>query len=566
MPVLRRRDALGQESLPDDMPPLLRRVFAARGIHDAQELNHKISHLLPVSRLNGIDDAVRLLLQHLKRGAAVTVVGDFDADGATGTVLIVRALRALGFPDVRYLVPNRFEHGYGLTPEIVTLAARGDPGLLITVDNGITSVDGVNTARGQGIDVLITDHHLPGEQLPAANVIVNPNLKNSDFPSKYLAGVGVAFYVMAALARETVATGFQPASLLDLVALGTIADVVPLDFNNRVLVHEGIERIRAGRCCAGIKALLNQSGRKRVDVTTGDLAFAVAPRLNAAGRLTDMSTGIECLLTDDPERARELAGQLDRLNRERRDIESKMQGDALEAIATELPGCGSDDMPLAVCLYDEGWHPGVVGLVASRVKEQLHRPVVAFARDNERTLKGSARSVPGCHMRDVLALVEARNPGTIQRFGGHAMAAGLSLDLHKLEAFRTGLVAAVAETISPADLENVLLTDGELDTGDLNLETATLIRHAAPWGQAFPEPLFDGRFVPVEHRVVGGCHLKLRVKPSAGGPVLDAIAFNCRQHERWLTRAEVTLVYRLDVNEYRGIRSLQLVVEHIERG
>ncbi len=548
------------------MPPLLRRVFAARGIHDAQELNHKISHLLPVSRLNGIDDAVRLLLQHLKRRAAVTVVGDFDADGATGTVLIVRALRALGFADVRYLVPNRFEHGYGLTPEIVTLAARGEPGLLITVDNGITSVDGVNTARGQGIDVLITDHHLPGEQLPAANVIVNPNLKHSDFPSKYLAGVGVAFYVMAALARETVATGFQPASLLDLVALGTIADVVPLDFNNRVLVHEGIERIRAGRCCAGIKALLNQSGRKRVDVTTGDLAFAVAPRLNAAGRLTDMSTGIECLLTDDPERARELAGQLDRLNRERRDIESKMQGDALEAIATELPGCGSDDMPLAVCLYDEGWHPGVVGLVASRVKEQLHRPVVAFARDNERTLKGSARSVPGCHMRDVLALVEARNPGTIQRFGGHAMAAGLSLDLHKLEAFRTGLVAAVAETISPADLENVLLTDGELDTGDLNLETATLIRHAAPWGQAFPEPLFDGRFVPVEHRVVGGCHLKLRVKPSAGGPVLDAIAFNCRQHERWLTQAEVTLVYRLDVNEYRGIRSLQLVVEHIERG
>jgi single-stranded-DNA-specific exonuclease len=560
---IEQRAVPGEHALPGDLHPVLVRVLAARGVLCADDLSLRLDRLLPVGTLSGIDAGVELLLRHLRAGNRMLVVGDFDADGATSTAIVVRALRAAGAAAVDYLVPNRFEYGYGLTPEIVALAAPRKPALIITVDNGTSSHAGIAAAHALGAQVLVTDHHLPGALLPRADVIVNPNLPGEPFASKHLCGAGVAFYLMAALHRAAgtpVDPRFRIAGLLDLVALGTVADVVTLDRNNRVLIEEGLRRIRAGRCVAGIGALLDVSGRRRADAVAADLAFAVAPRLNAAGRLADMSLGIECLLTDDPGRARELAARLHALNAERREIEARMQAEALAAVeAIRLDGT-ADELPWALCLFDERWHQGIVGLVASRIRERVHRPVAAFAAVEGGGLKGSARSVPGLHIRDALDAVAAREPGLLDKFGGHAMAAGLSLPRASLERFRAALNREVACRLSPESLQNVVLTDGELAGADLTLELAECLRNCGPWGQGFPEPVFEGVFDVVANRTVGASHLKLSVRASRGGTLCDAIAFNQAGQS---PPARARLIYRLDVNAWQGARRLQLVVESL---
>ncbi len=551
--------------------PVLRRAYAARGVRGEAELSLTLSRLLPVGTLEGIDAAVELLLAHRAAGHKVLVVGDFDADGATSSVLIVRALRAWGFADVDFLVPNRFEFGYGLTPEIVALGAARAPTLIVTVDNGVASVAGVAAARARGIDVLVTDHHLPGAELPAANVMVNPNLPGSRFGSRALAGVGVAFYVMVALKRALDSAGLvapsapAPAEWLDLVALGTVADVVPLDFNNRVLVAQGLARIRAGRCVPGIRALLEIARRDRADLTASDLGFAIAPRLNAAGRLDDMSIGIRCLLADREVEARSLAARLDQLNVERRAIEGQMQVQALAAVRhlgpIATPGARQRS---GVCLFDATWHQGVVGLVASRIKERLRRPVVAFAHGGDGLLRGSARSVAGVHVRDVLENIAARHPGLIVRFGGHAMAAGLTLAHEQLDAFAAAFDAEVAGWLGANADRDRLDTDGELAVDDICLATAEALRAGGPWGAAFPEPVFDGGFSVERARIVGEKHVKMWVELAGTSRRFDAIAFNLLADEG--ARAPggaVRLVYRLDVNVYQGERRLQLLVDHV---
>ncbi|MGB5180108.1 MAG: single-stranded-DNA-specific exonuclease RecJ, partial [Gammaproteobacteria bacterium] len=539
------------DRLPDDLHPVLRRVYAGRTIESADELDYSLQRLLPPSLLGGMTAAVDLLQQAITAGQRIMVVGDFDADGATSCALSLRALRAMGAVDVHYLVPNRFEYGYGLTPEIVAVAAERQPDLIMTVDNGISSIDGVAAARQRGIDVLITDHHLPGEELPAAGAIVNPNLRGDPFPSKNLAGVGVAFYVMLALRTRLREQGwFEHAGLpepnlavwLDLVALGTVADVVPLDANNRILVHQGIQRIRAGHCVPGIRALLEVAGRNLQRVVATDMGFGVGPRLNAAGRLDDMSLGIECLLTDDRQAARQMAAQLDALNCDRKDIESDMQARALQVVA----GLDLKDqqLPVGLCLFEPDWHQGVIGILASRIKERFHRPVIAFARSGEGELKGSARSVSGLHIRDALEAVAARHPGLIDKFGGHAMAAGLSLAEYHYPAFSAAFNDEVARHLSADELTGVIYSDGELSDQELSLETAQLLRDASPWGQGFPAPLFEGDFTVLGYRVVGEKHLKMTLQPAQGSCQIDGIAFNtadlpadCQQ---------VHLAYRLD--------------------
>jgi single-stranded-DNA-specific exonuclease len=559
------------QSLGDALHPVLRRVYAARGIASEADLSLTLSRLLPVGTLEGVDAAVELLLAHRAAGRKVLVVGDFDADGATSSALIVRALRAWGYADVDFLVPNRFEFGYGLTPEIVALGAGRKPTLIVTVDNGVASIAGVAAARARGIDVLVTDHHLPGAELPAANVLVNPNLAGSRFASRALAGVGVAFYVMAALHRALDAQGLiaraapGPAEWLDLVALGTVADVVPLDFNNRVLVAQGLARIRAGRCVPGIRALLEIAQRERADLTASDLGFAIAPRLNAAGRLDDMSIGIRCLLADRELEARSLAARLDQLNIERRAIEARMQTDALAAVRHLGPlATEGVRQRWGVCLYEPQWHQGVVGLVASRVKERVRRPVVAFADGSDGTLRGSARSVPGVHVRDVLENIAVRHPELIARFGGHAMAAGLTLARERLDVFAAEFDAEVARWLGAhADVDR-LDTDGELAADDICLATAEAVRSGGPWGAAFPEPVFDGRFAVARTRVVGEKHVKMWVELAGGTRRFDAIAFNLLAGgESRPPSGEVRLVYRLDVNVYQGERRLQLLVDHV---
>ena len=552
------------------MHPVLRRIYLARGVRTAEDLDLSLERLLPVSTLESIAAAVDLLLAHRAAGR-VLVIGDFDADGATSTALVVRALKAWGFASVDFLVPNRFEFGYGLTPEIVALAATRAPSLIITVDNGISSAAGVAEARARGIDVLITDHHLPGPALPAANVIVNPNLSGSLFGSRALAGVGVAFYVMAALKRRLDEQGLTTraapgaAEFLDLVALGTVADLVPLDANNRVLVAQGMRRIRAGRCAAGIRALLEIAGRRPEGLVASDLGFAVAPRLNAAGRIDDMTVGIQCLLADDMKVAGALAARLDELNQERRSIEARMQAEALAAVR-RLRDPGPRALQRSgVCLFDESWHQGVVGLVASRVKDRIRRPVIAFALAAEGQLRGSARSVPGIHVRDVLANLDARHPQLIEKFGGHAMAAGLTLERSGLDFFARAFdeeVAAWAARCGPGD---AIETDGELTLEEIALDTAHALRAGGPWGQSFPEPCFDGVFAVRNARVVGDRHLKMWVELPRTGRTFDAIAFNHIEEAAAFTLPEgsLQLVYRLDVNEYQGERRLQLLVDHV---
>jgi single-stranded-DNA-specific exonuclease len=567
--VVRRAQA-AQGQLAAGLNPVLARAYAARGVRTAADLDTSLARLLPVGTLEGVPAAVELLIAH-RTGGRVLVIGDFDADGATASALMVRSLRSLGFSAVDFLVPNRFEFGYGLTPEIVALAAQRSPTLIVTVDNGVSSHAGVAAARTGGIDVLITDHHLPGAELPDANVIVNPNLPGSRFGSRALAGVGVAFYIMAALERRLAEAGGSSArtpvvaQLLDLVALGTVADVVPLDANNRVLVAQGLKRIRAGRCVAGIRALLAIAGRGAADLTAADLAFGVAPRLNAAGRIDDMTIGIQCLLADDPSDAQQLAVRLDELNEERRTIEARMQQEALAAVRRLAePGPGAIERS-GVCLFDASWHQGVVGLVASRVKERVRRPVIAFATADPATLRGSARSVAGVHIRDVLDAVAARHPGLISRFGGHAMAAGLTLERARLDEFARAFDAEVARWLGGRAGADTIETDGELGVAEIALDTAEALRAGGPWGQAFPEPSFDGVFSVRSARVIGERHVKMWVEPESSGRCFDAVVFNHFEAGAAgaLPEGPVRLVYRLDVNEYQGERRLQLLVDHL---
>lgn len=553
--------------------PVLQRIYAARGVGSAAELQLSLDRLLPISSLGGVAAAVDLLLRHRRRGSRILVIGDFDADGATSTALIVRALRAWGFPDVDFLVPNRFEYGYGLTPEIVRLAAQRAPQLIITVDNGISSLPGVAEARALGIDVLVTDHHLAGAQLPDANVIVNPNALGNGFASPALAGVGVAFYVMAALRRQLDAEpdlappagAAAVADFLDLVALGTVADLVPLDANNRILVAQGLRRIRAGRGVPGIRALLDVAQRGFAGIVAADLGYAVGPRLNAAGRLDDMSVGIRCLLAETPAEALLLAARLDQLNQERRAIEADMQEKAIAAVRNlRDPGDGPNSRH-GVCLYDASWHQGVVGLVAGRIKERVRRPVVAFADADGEWLRGSARSVPGVHIRDVLDAMATRNPQLIAKFGGHAMAAGLTLARQHLDEFARAFNAEVGLWMGTHGLADTIETDGMLAVEDIALPTAEVLREGGPWGQAFPEPTFDGRFTIKRTRVIKDKHLKMWVEPEGSGRSFDAIAFNFfdgRNSREQLPDA-AQLVYRLDINEYQGERRLQLLVDHV---
>ncbi|PTQ72432.1 single-stranded-DNA-specific exonuclease RecJ [Pseudomonas sp. GV071] len=552
-----------------DLPPLLTRLYAARGVQSAAELDKGLARLIPYQQLMGIDSAVTLLVQALEQRQRILIVGDFDADGATASTVGVLGLRLLGAAHVDYLVPNRFEYGYGLTPEIVAVALERQPQLLMTVDNGISSVEGVAAAKAAGLSVLVTDHHLPGPELPAADAIVNPNQHGCTFPSKSLAGVGVIFYVLLALRarlRELdwfARAGVQEpnlAELLDLVALGSVADVVPLDANNRILVHQGLARIRAGRARPGLRAILEVAGRQAERITSTDLGFILGPRLNAAGRLDDMSLGIECLLCEDEALARDMAVQLDQLNQDRKAIEQGMQREALAQLK-DLP---LESMPFGLCLFEPDWHQGVIGILASRMKERYHRPTIAFADAGDGVMKGSARSVPGFHIRDALDAVAAKHPGLISKFGGHAMAAGLSLPQENFGAFAAAFDAEVRRQLEEDDLTGRLLSDGALAVEEFHLELARALRNAGPWGQHFPEPLFHGVFQLVQQRVVGERHLKVVLKSECGSVQLDGIAFGIDRdvwpnpNVRW-----VELAYKLDVNEYRGQETVQLMIAHM---
>ncbi|WXL27089.1 single-stranded-DNA-specific exonuclease RecJ [Ectopseudomonas mendocina] len=556
--------------LPDlgPLPPLLTRLYAARGVKSVDELDKGLARLIPYQQLKGIDAAVDLLVHALEQGQRMLIVGDFDADGATASTVGVLGLRMLGAAHVDYLVPNRFEYGYGLTPEIVAVALERQPDLLITVDNGISSVEGVAAAKAAGLTVLVTDHHLPGPELPAADAIVNPNQPGCSFPSKSLAGVGVMFYVLLALRARLRTTGWfnngraEPnlGELLDLVALGSVADVVPLDANNRIFVHQGLARIRAGRARPGLRAILEVAGRDHRRITSTDLGFILGPRLNAAGRLDDMALGIECLLCEDPDLARDMAVQLDQLNQDRKAIEQGMQREALAQLK-DLP---LDDMPFGLCLFEADWHQGVIGILASRMRERYHRPTIAFADAGNGELKGSARSVPGFHIRDALDAVAARHPQLISKFGGHAMAAGLSLPASHFGAFAVAFDAEVRRQLTEDDLTGRLLSDGTLSINEFHLPLAKELRNAGPWGQHFPEPLFHGVFQLVQQRIVGERHLKVVLKTECGSLQLDGIAFGVDRdvwpnpNVRW-----VELAYKLDVNEFRGQETVQLMIAHI---
>lgn len=564
------RRELTQNPLPG-LHPVVANIYAARNVQAPSDIDYTFANLPDFSSLTDIDRAVDLLVEVIDKQLRVLIVADFDADGATSCALMIRGLSMFGIRHLDYIVPNRFEYGYGLTPEIVELAATHTPDLLITVDNGISSHRGVDAAKAYGMKVLVTDHHLPAKTLPAADAIVNPNRLDDRFPGKMLAGVGVAFYVLLALrARLRADDGYtsrgltEPnlAVLLDLVALGTVADVVPLDKLNRTLVAQGIARIRSARCVPGILALLEAGKRQVSELVSTDLGFAVAPRLNAAGRLEDMSLGIECLLTDDHELACSIAQRLDGLNLARRDIEQGMQQQAYK-ILDNLP-LEEQALPFGICLYEPDWHQGVIGILAGRIKDRLHRPVIAFATSGENELKGSARSVPGLHIRDALDAVAASSPGLISKFGGHAMAAGLSLPLEKLAEFSEAFDREVRRHLSAHDLQGVIHSDGCLPADNMNLELAELLRQAGPWGQSFPEPVFDGEFEIIQRRIVGENHLKLVLRPQGSEFSIDAIAFNQTDAD-WCGEPKLLrLAYRLEVNEYRGQRSPQLMVSYLE--
>lgn len=547
---------------------VLSQLYRNRGLSDPAEVAPGLAALAGAGELRGLGAAVEVLTALIGDGGHILVVGDYDADGATGSALAVRGLRALGAGQVSYLVPSRFATGYGLSPAVVDAAMPARPDLLLTVDNGVSSIAGVAHANALGVPVVVTDHHLPGARLPDAVAIVNPNQPGCDFPSKHLAGVGVVFYLLAALRTHLRGRGWfgvgrpEPnlADLLDLVALGTVADVVTLDRNNRILVDQGLRRIRAGRATAGVQALLRVAGRDPARVTTSDLGFFAAPRLNAAGRLEEMSLGVECLLTDDRSQAEAIARRLDELNRRRREIEGEMKDQAelsLEALALDR-----EPLPSALCLFGEDWHQGVSGIVAARIRERYHRPVIAFAEAGDGWLRGSARSIDGLHIRDAIACVDQDHPGLIERFGGHAMAAGLTLRRGGLETFRAAFVQAVQVQIGEVPSAPEILSDGQLPARLLTLEMVEALRLGGPWGKGFPEPRFDGVFQVLEARLVGERHLKLRLAPPDGGP-LDAIGFHLGDRIG-VAVGQVRVAYRLDVNDFRGVRSPQLVLEDLQ--
>lgn len=571
--AIRRRDILQLTQFDQAIHPLLQRIYSARGIAHESELQYQLAHLLKPN-FKGMPDAVSILADAVIAQAKIIIIGDFDADGATSSALAVLALRAMGLQNVDFLVPNRFEYGYGLTPEIVAVAAAQHPDVIITVDNGISSIDGVAAARELGIAVIVTDHHLPAAELPDADAIVNPNQPNCPFPSKNLAGVGVIFYVMNALRAELRQLGWfeesgiiEPnmASFLDLVALGTVADVVPLDHNNRILVAQGLQRIRAGISRPGIQALLDVSGKQANKVIASDFGFALGPRLNAAGRLDDMSLGIQCLMCESESLAREMAMQMDDLNRDRKSIESGMQQEAMIMLQNVL-NADENLLPWGVCLFDETWHQGVIGILASRIKDKYHRPTIVFADVGGGEIKGSARSIQGFHIRDSLDAIAARHPELLKKFGGHAMAAGMSLSRDNFSAFANAFDEEVRRQLSEENLSAVVMSDGELNAQDINLSLAQQLREAGPWGQHFPEPIFDGKFFLIQQKLLGEKHLKMTLSVDANKQQLvDAIAFNVDTRLWPNAQAnKVRLAYRLDVNEFRGNKNVQLLVECIE--
>lgn len=567
-----------QRSLPahpvnlPNMPEFLQRIYASRGITDTAQLDKQLQTLHPFHLLKGIDKACLRLEEALQQKQRILIIGDFDADGATSTALAITALRAMGVEHIDYLVPNRFAFGYGLTPAIVEVASQWKPDLIITVDNGVASFEGVDAANQLGIEVLITDHHLPSESLPNAYAIVNPNQEGCPFPSKSIAGVGVIFYVMLALRRHLVNSGWftrekitppNMAYFLDLVALGTVADVVSLDQNNRIMVMQGLMRIRQGLCRDGIKALIEVAGRDYTKLRESDLGFAIAPRLNAAGRLDDMSLGIECLISSNLEQARRYCQQLDSLNQERKQIETEMKEQAM--IALEKLAITTENLPVALCLHDKSWHQGVIGILAGRMKERYHRPVIAFALGTENELKGSARSVPDLNIRDVLAAIDKDYPGMIIKFGGHAMAAGLSIEPHSLALFREAYIKEVSKHLHLSQCEGEILTDGPLQPEEFNLETAHLIQQAGPWGQQFAEPIFNNQFEILEQRIVGQNHLKMTLVSSSGGEQVDAIAFNV-DTKNWPNYRvkHIHIAYKLDINFFQGRTKLQLLIQAMQ--
>jgi single-stranded-DNA-specific exonuclease len=574
---LRRRSSRGTpDGWPRSVHPVLQQVYAARGVFGPAQVEHRLAHLLSPATLGGMTQAVELLVTAIRADWSILIAGDYDCDGATGTTVAVRGLRMLGAKHVTYAVPNRFIHGYGLTPALVA-SLQPVPQLIVTVDNGVSSVAGVAAAKALGIRVIVTDHHLPGVQLPAVDAMVNPNLGGDAFPSKALAGVGVMFYLLLALRarlypgdpadRGTVPGrgvhgGVRPdlSTLLDLVALGTVADLVPLDVNNRVLVAAGLQRIRSGRACAGINALVSAAKRSVVTLSASDLGFAIGPRLNAAGRLEDMRVGVECLLSYDDGQAYRHAEQLSAINHERRELQAAMVAEAEQMVATV-----QYTDAVGVALYEPGWHPGVIGLVASKVKDRLHRPVVAFApvgADAADELRGSARAIAGFHVRDALAAVDARHPGLIARFGGHAMAAGLSLKRADYPRFATAFDAVAREWLKAEQLQDVLYTDGELPVAACSLDLARQLRDGGPWGQGFPAPLFDNVFECAGWKRMGTAHWRLQLRDPRDGSMQDAVMFNVDPLQAPPPRLRAA--YELTVNEWQGRESARLLLRHIE--
>ena len=569
-PRIERRVANTLGDWPDSVHPVLQRVYAARGIASPAEIEHRLAALLTPQSLGGLDRACELIEAALRRDARIMIVGDFDADGATGTALALRGLRMLGARNLSYAVPNRFRHGYGLTPLLVDELREQLPELLITVDNGVAANAGVAAAKALGLQVVVTDHHLPGTVLPAADAIVNPNLDGDAFPSKALAGVGVMFYLLLALRARLRGHGWfmersiaEPdlSTLLDLVALGTVADLVPLDRNNRILVDAGLKRIRNGRACAGINALFDSGKRDLARAVASDLGFVVGPRINAAGRLEDMRIGIECLLTDDPARAAQLAETLSAMNAERRELQTDMVEQAEGEVRKWTAAHGTDAIPHGVVLFDPDWHHGVVGLVASKLKESLQRPVIACAAAGDE-IRASGRSIAGFHLRDALAEIDARHPGLLLRFGGHAMAAGLSLHRNDVGRFTAAFDAVARERIAPEQLESILLSDGELAASDFSVELARQLRAGGPWGQAFPEPLFDGDFMVESWKIVGEKHLKFRLRADGITTPLEGILFNAPLDAQ--PPARLRAAYQLELDEWQGLLRLQLLLRHIE--
>ena len=570
--IIRRDEVISPELERSNLHPLLKKIYANRGVDKLEQLDYSLARLIDFSLLKDIDKASAVIADIIETGGKLIIVGDFDADGATSCAVMMRCLKAFGLENVDYLVPNRFDFGYGLSPQIVDVAARSKPDLIVTVDNGISSIEGVERAKVLGIKVVVTDHHLAGDELPDAEAIVNPNQPGCEFPSKVIAGVGVAFYVMLAVRAELRRRGWfdgsrnEPnmASLLDVVALGTVADVVPLDDNNRTLVEAGLQRIRNNRACCGINALLSIAGKPIERCSSQDFGFIIGPRLNAAGRLDDMSVGIECLLSNDYEQAASYASTLNQMNLQRRQIEGEMLEQAFSLLQQQIEALDHSDIPDALALYDEQWHQGVVGLLASRLKEKYHRPVIAFADAGDGELKGSGRSIPGLHMRDVLDAVSKQELGLIVKFGGHAMAAGLTIRQQDFARFNRAFIEQAGRVLRPEDLQNMFQTDGSIDESQMNIETSEQIKYASPWGQQFPEPVFDDVFKVMNWRIVGEKHLKLELAKTDSGACYDAIAFNMTDDDLPAGEDDIRAVYRLDVNEFRGNRKLQLVIVHIE--